>query len=331
MTQGKASAPAKVILFGEHFVVYGNPAILASINKRIFVEARTTTMDNNENDITIKSDIGVAGRYYDGGKFKMLGGGMEAKAVLDPLYNAIKQVLAIRNKNIGIEIDISSQVPPRIGLGSSAASCVATIAAVDSLFNRDPSKQNICKLAVEAERWVHKTTSGADCYVSTFGGLIKYQSRSKAFKKLETIGPPICLVVASTGVNHYTADLVAMVKRFRDRNHMLFGRLARRANDICLQASSTLRSGNYEKTGKLMDENQNILRQIGVSHNKAEDLIEICSNAGALGAKVTGAGGGGSIIALAGSKKESAKIASRIRRAGYESFKVEIDNMGLDI
>jgi mevalonate kinase len=329
MTRGKASAPAKIILFGEHFVVYGNPAILASINKRISVSA--CTIIDNEDKIAIRSDIGVAGQYNNDGEFNMLEGGMEAKAVLDPLYSAIKRVLLVRNKKTGIEIGISSKVPSGIGLGSSAASCVATVAAVDSLFQKKPiSRQKVCKLAIESERLIHKRTSGADCYVSTFGGLIQYHSKSKGFKKLEAKGS-LSLVVASTGVKHSTADLVAGVKRFKDRNKMLFEGLAKQASDICLQAWTALASGKCDKIGELMNENQIILQQIGVSHYKAEDLIDICSKAGALGAKITGAGGGGAVIALAATKQDSTKIASRVKAAGYQSFEVEIDYKGLAV
>ena len=328
MTRGEASAPAKVILFGEHFVVYGNPAILASINKRISVSA--CTIIGNEDKIAISSDIGVAGQYNNDGEFNMLEGGVEAKALLDPLYSAIKRVLSVRNKKTGIEIGISSKVPPGIGLGSSAASCVATVAAVDSLFQKKPSRQKVCKLAIESERLIHKRTSGADCYVSTFGGLIQYRSKSKGFKKLEAKGS-LSLVVASTGVKHSTADLVAGVKRFKDRNKMLFESLAKQASDICLQASTALASGKCDKIGELMNENQIILQQIGVSHHKAEDLIDICSKAGAVGAKITGAGGGGAVIALAATKQDSTKIASHVKAAGYQSFEVKIDYKGLAV
>jgi mevalonate kinase len=215
MSHGKASAPAKVILFGEHFVVYGSPAILAAINKRISVDARFIIP--NENKIIVRSDIGVAGEYNsNNGEFNALEGGSKAKAHLDPLYGAIRQVLLLRNKkNIGIEIGISSRVPPGIGLGSSAASCVATVAAVDSLFEKNPNRQKVCKLAIKSERLIHKRTSGADCYVSTFGGLMQYYGKSKSFKKVET-KETLSLVVASTGIKHSTSELVAGVKRFKN-------------------------------------------------------------------------------------------------------------------
>jgi mevalonate kinase len=327
MSHGKASAPAKVILFGEHFVVYGSPAILAAINKRISVEAHTIIHD--ENKIVIRSDIGVAGEYRNNGKFNAVEGGSKAKAVLDPLYGAIRRVLLMRNKkNIGIEIGISSRVPTGIGLGSSAASCVATVAAVDSLFQKTPSREKVCKLAIESERLIHKRTSGADCYVSTFGGLIQYYSKSKSFKNIET-KESLSLVVANTGIKHSTSDLVAGVKKFKETNRTLFESLSKQATDICLQACTAIESGKCDKIGELMNENQIILQQIGISHHKVRDIIDICSKAGAIGAKMTGAGGGGAVIALAASKQESNKIASHIKAAGYQSFKVQIDYKGL--
>ena len=330
MSHGKASAPAKVILFGEHFVVYGGPAILAAINKRISVDARFIIP--NENKIIVRSDIGVAGEYNNNsnnGEFNALEGGSKAKALLDPLYGAIRQVLLLRNKkNMGIEIGISSRVPPGIGLGSSAASCVATVAAVDSLFEKNPNRQKVCKLAIKSERLIHKRTSGADCYVSTFGGLMQYYGKSKSFNKIET-KETLSLVVASTGIKHSTSELVAGVKRFKNTNRTLFESLSKQASDICLEACAAIESGKCDKIGELMNQNQIILQQIGISHHKVRDIIDICSKAGAIGAKMTGAGGGGAVIALAASKQESTKIASHIKAAGYQSFEVEVDYNGL--
>jgi len=279
----------------------------------------------DECKVVIRSDIGVAGEYSSSG-FRTLEGGIEAKTMLDPLHNAIRQVISARNKEAGIELAISSSVPPGIGLGSSAAACVATTAAVSLLFHKKPSRQKICELAIESERILHKNSSGADCYVSTFGGLIHY-SRSK-FKKMRAKGPYV-FVIASTGVRHSTGDLVAGVKKFKDRNELLFESLAKQAGDICAQAQAAMASGRRDRVGELMNENQAVLRQIGVSHYKVDDLIDICGKAGALGAKITGAGGGGAVIALAATRQEGAKIASRAQAAGYESFEVEIDRKGL--
>jgi mevalonate kinase len=204
---------------------------------------------------------------------------------------------------------------------------VATVAAVSSLFQKKPSRQKVCELAIESERMIHVNSSGADCYVSTFGGLIRY-SKAKSFQKIRSKGS-LALVAASTGVRHSTGDLVAGVKKFRERNEPLFADLAKQVAGICAEAQKAIASGRRAKLGELMNENQAILRQIGVSHYKVDDLIDICSKAGALGSKITGAGGGGAVIALAASKKDSEKIAARAKAAGYDSFEVEIDGKGL--
>ncbi len=319
----KASAPAKIILFGEHFVVYGNPAILASINRRITVIARFINSDK----IIIRSDIKAAGEYCDS-TFNPLEGNMKAKSTLDPLYNAIKNVLAARNQKVGIETDIFSEVPHGIGLGSSAASCVATIAAVDSLFGK-PDIRKICEQAIESERMIHKNSSGADCYISTFGGLVNY-NKIGGFHRIKAKNT-LPLVIGDTGIKHSTGDLVARVKKFKDRNGTLFEALSRQARDICSQATVAISSNNREIIGRLMNENQEILKKIGVSHEKIDDLIRICTMAGALGVKMTGAGGGGAIIALAGSMKDSSKIASQIKAHGYDSFEARIEYKGLNV
>jgi len=323
MTTHTASAPAKVILFGEHFVVYGNPAILAAINSRITATVRAIQEDR----IVIKSDIGAAGEY-SGSTFKLIDGGGQARIILDPLCNAVKQVLAANRQKTGVRIDLRSEVPYGVGLGSSAASCVATVAVVDSLSSKH-DRQWICKKAVESERMIHKNSSGADCYVSTVGGLIRY-SKKDGYKRLES-KDGLSIVIGNTGTRHSTGALVERVAKFKDKNKSKFRDLSRQASQICSDAVSAIESGSQEKLGMLMNENQKLLREVGVSQQKAETLIETCINAGALGAKITGAGGGGAIIALAATKKESARIAASVRKSGFESIEAEIDHTGLII
>src|SRR5690606_41663824 len=107
---------------------------------------------------TVGAVLGIAGEN-NGTGFKMIRGGIKAKEALDPLHSAIRQVLSTRKA--GIEVDIASTVPHGIGLGSSAAACVATVAAVNSLFQQNPSRQKICNSAIESERMSHVNSSGA--------------------------------------------------------------------------------------------------------------------------------------------------------------------------
>jgi mevalonate kinase len=317
--KGKASAPAKVILFGEHFVVYGNPAILASIDRRITVSAKK----GKEGKVTIKSDI--AAGEFEGSTFRLIEG-VNARTALDPLYFAARHALDARKQKTGLEITIKSDIPYGVGLGSSAASLVATIAAVESLLGR-PDKKKICESAIEAERIIHKNSSGADCYVSTFGGLI-YYSRGGGFKKVDSkIKLP--LVIGDTGIKHNTGELVSSVRKLKEANQMAFGGLMSQAKDICNQALNALGSGNIDHLGMLMNESQLLLERLGVSHEKADELIDVARRSGALGAKMTGAGGGGAIIAIAPSKEEGERVAAGIKSAGFAAYEVEIDPKGL--
>ncbi len=315
--QATASAPAKVILFGEHFVVYGSPAILASVDRRITVMAKTA----EHNKVFIRSDI--AEGEFSGDTVK---GSGNAEVVLRPLYNAIRQVLSDNKYKHGLEIEVGSDIPHGIGLGSSAASCVATVAATCSLFEQ-PDRQSVCEKAVEAERLIHKNSSGADCYISTFGGLI-YYSRSEGFSKIKS-GAEMQIVIADTGIKHSTGDLVSNVKNLKERNEQEFSKLMEQARSICSRARSAIEAGNISQIGALMNENQVLLSKIGVSHEVANRLIEIALKSGALGAKVTGAGGGGAIIALAADKHDRTAIASSIKEAGYSAFEAKIDYDGL--
>jgi mevalonate kinase len=316
-----ASAPAKVILFGEHFVVYDKPALLAAIDRR--TTAKTRLLE--EGKVSINSDIGVSAEYSNSG-FKVLKGGRHAKPVLDPIHDAIKRAMGTRNDETGVEVVLRSKIPHGIGLGSSAASCVASIAAVSSIFDKHDKKW-ICDRAIESERIIHKNSSGADCYVSTFGGIMLY-SKEGGFKKIEA-KKPLRLVVSSTGVRHSTGALVERVRKYRESNPASFNELSHRAEEICRNALQAIEAGNIEYLGQLMIQNQRLLELIGVSHRRAENLVGLSMKAGAAGAKITGAGGGGAVIALAASNREGARVAAALRKAGYDSMLVQIDDRGL--
>src|SRR5713226_4644668 len=165
-----ASAPGKVILFGEHFVVYGIKAILCSIDKRI----TATSEIIDEKKIKIKSDIGNVEISTDS-----LSTPNRSMDVMKPFLYIAKKALEKLGKNVGIEIKIDSEIPVGIGLGSSSACCVAVTASVMGLFEKLP-KEEILKIAIEAERTIFENTSGADCSVCTFGGLMEYDKIGRA-------------------------------------------------------------------------------------------------------------------------------------------------------
>jgi mevalonate kinase len=316
----ETSAPAKIILFGEHFVVYNKPAILASVTKRIKVAAHL----NNSKTINIKSDLGIEASYKES-DFNIIKGANDSQTILYPLYESARSVLSERHQILGLDILVNSEFSYGLGLGSSAASCVATVAAVDSLFHK-PDKQYVCDKAIKSERLIHNNSSGADCYISTFGGLI-YYIKNTGFNKIYC-RKDLSLLIGNTGIRHSTGALVSSVKKFKDENSSLFNNLSRRAENICRDAFTAITKGDERKLGELMRENHTLLQQIGVSHDKIDYLVNVCVENGALGAKLTGAGGGGIMIALV-PQEEKLKLISIIEKNGCECMAVEIDFNGL--
>ncbi len=309
-----ASAPGKVILFGEHFVVYGIKAILCSIAKRI----TSTSQIIDEKKIKIKSDIGNVEISTDS-----LSTPDKSMDVMKPFLYIAKKALEKLGKNVGIEIKIDSEIPAGIGLGSSSACCVAVTASVMGLFDKLP-KEEILKIAIEAERTIFENTSGADCSVCTFGGLMEYDM-TNCFKKINSKAN-FDLVIANSKQAHFTSEIVENVRRFRENNEDLFASFCDQESILIENALVALEKNDLESLGLLMSKNQDLLERINISTEKLALLIKEAKKT-SFGAKITGAGGGGCIIALV-DKSNLEKTLSNLK-VYSECFSAKIDFNGL--
>jgi mevalonate kinase len=317
-----ASAPAKVILFGEHFVVYNMPAILVSVNKRIQVHARLIP----EKGIHILSDIQEP-FHHTSMKYESQVSDDIGNNSLYPICDAVLRTICNKNLDTGIQIEIKSDIPVGVGLGSSGACCVATVAAIEYLFDVSDRKR-ICSKAIESEAIIHKGSSGADCFASTFGGII-YYVKNHGFDRISFLKMPP-LILLNSGVKHSTWSMVSRVEKFKAQNESKFSKLCVRASEICEKGRTAIRTGQMEEIGKLMNQNHKLLKNIGASHEKIDELVEICNRNGALGSKLTGAGGGGSVITLV-EEKDQKKVISEVMKRNCEVIPVVIDNRGLEI
>jgi len=309
-----ASAPGKVILFGEHFVVYGIKAILCSIDKRITV----TSQMIDEKKIKIKSDIGYVETGIDS-----LSTTDRSMALMKPFLYIAKKTLEKSKKNIGIEIKIESEIPSGIGLGSSSACCVAVAASVTGLFEK-LTKEEILKIAIEAERTIFENTSGADCSVCTFGGLMEYDMKN-GFKKINSKAN-FDLVIANSKQTHFTSKIVENVRKFRENNEDLFASFCDQESIIIQNALASLEKNDLVTLGVLMSENQDLLERIDISTEKLDLLIKEAKKT-SFGAKITGAGGGGCIIALVDKSNLDSTLSNL--KAYSDCFTVKIDYNGL--
>ena len=310
--KSKASAPGKVILFGEHFVVYGVKAILCSINKRITVTAEKTS----ERKISINSEIGKL--ILEPGKSIL-----EVNSPLKPFYYLANK--AIKNENTGIHIEIDSEIPLGAGLGSSSACCVAGAAAIFKLF-RKISKKEILELAIEAEKTIFENTSGADCTVCTYGGIMEYD-KNNGFEKIE-YEPNFQLVIANSNIEHSTQSMVSKVKEFENKNKEKFLKLINLESKLVKDVLKLIKENKTKEIGEKINQNQEYLETIGISNNELTKMIKIGQES-SFGSKITGSGGGGCIFALT-NESNLQTILKKFENSNYECFSAKIDFKGLN-
>jgi mevalonate kinase len=320
-----ASAPAKIILLGEHFVVYGEPAIVLAIDKRVYAKVE----NRNDKLLYLRSaNLNLAG-YFENRIFKIeQGDPKEAKSKFEPVKLTVEKVLEKYGENVGLSIEINSTVPVAAGLGSSAAVAAAVTAAVGALLNVKMSKEDVLRMAYEAEKIVHGTPSGIDPAISTFGGALLFQMDT-GFQPLE-VNMDIPLVIGNTGIARSTRSQVEKVRNTREKYAQIMDHVMRAAREIVLRAVDALKENDLETVGELMNINHALLYGIGVSDESLEWLINAARKAGALGAKLTGGGGGGCMIALAKNEKLQ-PILEAIQRAGGIPFMAKKTNEGVKI
>ncbi|MGB9124805.1 MAG: mevalonate kinase [Nitrosotalea sp.] len=310
-----ASAPGKIILFGEHFVVYGIRAILCSIDKRI----TATSQFLDENIVRVRSSLGVSEIELDSlNNLENI-----QQKFMRPFFYIVKKSFEENSIVKGIEIVLESEIPAGVGLGSSSAACVAVTASVNGLFNK-LSKDEIVKRAIQAERIIFEQNSGADSSVSTFGGLMSYDLKN-GFQNIPSRND-LSFVISNSAQIHNTQDIVRQVRNFKEKNEDIFKRSCEQEIEIVNNAITALKENNLNKLGSLMVKNQELLKQIGVSTGKIDLLVKEATRT-AYGAKITGAGGGGCIISLVddSNRKDTLENLGRIS----DCFLAKIDFEGL--
>ena len=309
----KANAPGKIILFGEHFVVYGNRAILGAIDKYATVTSEKTSTDN----ILVSSSLGQASIQKN-----EITENVEKK--FRPFFYIAKKIINDNNFDKGISINIESEIPIGAGLGSSSACCVAAAASISNLFNK-LTNEEILELAINAEKTIFPNTSGADCTVSVFGGIIEYK-KNKGFSKIKTEHEFNFLVIDSEQI-HLTEKVVNQVKQFKEENKEVFLELCNEEERLVLKALDAMKANDLDIIGKCMAQNQIFLEQIGVSNDVLLEIIKEIEKI-TFGAKITGAGDGGCIIALT---KKGDDLSEYVNTTKYQTHHVSIQKTGMQV
>ena len=301
----EASAPGKVILFGEHAVVYGQPAIAAPVTQ---VRAWARVRDGDQAGVYISSpDLDEEHWLHESQEDDALAAATRlvqqaaGLAMLPPLH-----------------VRVQSDIPIASGLGSGAATAAALIRALAQHLGRPDlaRDERVADLTYEVEKIHHGTPSGIDNTVVALEQPV-YFVRREPQNLIEPfrVVRPLTLLVADTGVRSSTRDVVGDVRRRRQEAPSHFERLFAACGRIARDAHRALQAGEVADVGRLMNENQALLQAMTVSSPALEQLVNAAVAAGALGAKLSGAGRGGNMIALVDASCE-AGVRQSLEQAG---------------
>ncbi|HET6725550.1 MAG TPA: hydroxymethylglutaryl-CoA reductase, degradative [Gammaproteobacteria bacterium] len=302
-----AAGHGKVILLGEHAVVYNRHAIAAPVPLAI----RARVEDSGEGTTFMIPRWGIEQR---------LNRGVEHPGSFLQSLGMILEKFGIGDRPLRIQV--YPNVPRAMGLGGSAALAVAVIRALDRHCRLNLSDDDICQLSYECEKVAHGTPSGIDNTVATYGRTLLYRRGEPPLVKPLKLNEPLPLVIGLSGVESLTAKMVARVRRAWERNKTLYERIFDDIDALTLQGMAAIEAHDLEQLGELMNICQGQLNALQVSSWEIEELIQVARDNGAVGAKLTGGGGGGSMIALCPDDRE--RVVRAIRNAGYQAMEVEL-------
>ncbi|MCA9913062.1 MAG: mevalonate kinase [Anaerolineae bacterium] len=294
----RGTAPAKIILFGEHAVVYGQPAIAAPVNS-LFAEAIASPINS---------------------PFHLIALDLESQQI--PLTAEHSLALAARLTFNALElsppqasIQIRSTIPLASGLGSGAAISAAIVRSICSLMEQRLSDEQINEIVYEVEKIYHGTPSGIDNTVIVYNQVV-YFVRGEPIQHLQ-VKRPLRLLIADTGRKALTKIAVGDVRKLVEANPGKYTSIIEQIGTIAKQAQAAMSSGELDRLGILMDENHCLLDQLTVSSPELETLVNAARQAGAAGAKLSGGGRGGNMIALCTEETKSS-VRSALEQAGAQ-------------
>ncbi len=318
-----AEAPTVVKLFGEHAVVYGTKALAASVNRYVRVRARVA---DGPSVRVFSRDIPCigAGAEVRGEDVRVFGDEKSIVRGLAYVIEAVKLVKEVYGVRNGAELFIESEVQPGAGLGTSAAVSVATIAAYASLCGIDIEKRELAKLAREVEVRVQGAASPMDTGVATYGGFVLVNPRGDEVLSPVKAGAKINVVIGCVKKEKNTGEIVAAVRELRRKLPAVIDAVIEAIAKVVEEGVKALEEGDVERLGKLMLVNHGLLKALNVVNKPLDDMVHAAVAAGALGAKMSGAGCGGCVIALVTDDACAERVSTAMRLVGASTFRAEL-------
>ncbi len=311
------SAPGKLMLFGEHAVVYGYPCIVTAVDQRLFLTVKKVKV--NQFQLAAK-DVGVTNykKPLDQiGKGDIPKGAMFIEMAIKnflfshPACPPLAGTSEESKFEFGIKISTKSDFSSLFGFGSSSAATVCTIKALSELFEIRLTKKEIFEISYKTVLDIQKTGSGVDVAAAVFGGTLSFVIDGKIIESLSSNALP--LIVGYSGIKADTVTVLTVVKEKTKKYPIVINGVYKEIAKLILLAKTAITASDYETLGYLMNFNQGYLESLGVSTEKLSRMIYAARDAGAYGAKLSGAGGGDCMIAITrenGKEKRPARNAS---------------------
>ena len=299
----------KIILTGEHSVVHGTHAVAAPITLKM----KAKVWDHDKGVRLLIPRWGVEQTIEFGADHKY------------SIYKSLEMILDhldLRDK--GMNIEVFPEVPRAMGMGGSAALAVAIIRALNKHFELGLGDDDVRRLSFESEDIVHGGASGIDNTVSTYGNLIAFQKGTPPDMQTITLNESIPIVIGLSGVESMTSKMVKQVREQAEKYPKWYKQIFNQMDELAIASKAAIESRDLDELGMIMNMNHGFLNILGVSCPEVEELVEIARQNGALGAKLTGGGGGGAMIALCDSEKTQKTIQKEMHQAGYDALITEI-------
>ncbi len=321
------SGYGKVILFGEHFVVYGLSAIASAISDSTLAEV--TRVGTGEK---LPTGFGPGTFVLEGNCWTLYDSrpetpGYKTEKALEQQKSIDLMIafLKIDTKKTPLKFILAGNLKAASGVGASAASCAAIARALSGLFGLGLNDAQINEVAHEGEKGYHGIPSGIDDTAATYGGLFLFR-KGHPRNQVEQIktGKSVEIVMGNTGLTASTTKIVEGVKHRRAADPGKFERIFADAEKLVHESKKALGAGDLKSVGELMNKNNELLVEIGVSGPKLDHLVGIARKEGAFGAKITGTGVGGYMVALTPGKELQERVAKAIERAGFAVLRTSI-------
>lgn len=297
----------KLILFGEHLVVYKAPALVGAVSA--YTDCKFEYLDTP--GVEVIDNRPAVPLYKD-----------KKREEGDKAINLTLTHLGVDTTKRGVKLTFGGDLTCASGIGASAAQVVSLARAVNIADSRSLSEDEINAAGYEGEKGYHGTPSGIDNTAATFGGLLRFQRTEGApiFEK-KSFPSAIRIVYASTGITASTTEVVGDVRSKKEADEAWFADIMSEYTSLVGEAETVVEEGDMNKLGKLLDQNHALLQKLTVSCKELDDLVDAARAAGAVGAKMSGTGRGGLMIALTPTEELQNSVAAALKKIAPQVWK----------